>query len=178
MAKRGRKATHITKSEMIKEYWDKHKDELEKLYPAMNTRRGHMSSEDVFKSKMKYGLDNFSWHSKKKAKQDIEDLIVKQTQGKMAGELREAKRDASDRPREFKDLRKLNGKINPNGFVDCNIDNGTSYNPLTHATMHETIVGYWEISDSNYILCKVVATIDDDSPVEYYKYIDRTVIGV
>lgn len=173
MAKRGRKAVHITKSEMVKEYWDKHKDELEKLYPAMNTRSGHMSSEDVFKSKMKYGLDNFSWHSKKKAKQDIEDLIVKQTQGRWAGELRQAKREAMDRPAEFKDLRKLNGKIDPNAFVACDIPLPDSYNGLTHTIMHENLTGYWEIAGSDYVLGRVCATIDGDSPVEYYRYVHR-----
>lgn len=178
MSKRGRKSVHITKSEMIKEYWEKHKTELENLYPAMHTRHGYMSSEDVFKSKMKYELENFSWHSKRKATQDIEDLIVKQTQGRRAGEVRKAKREAMDRPSEFNDLRKLNGKINPEGLVDCDIELPDSYNDLTHTIMHERLTGYWEIAGTDYVLGRVVATIDGDSPVEYYRYIDRAKVGI
>lgn len=185
MAKRGRKGTYVTKSDLINEYWTKHEDTLKKIFPEkIDKKTGQViSSKKIFTDTAKNAIEQSSWHSKKAANREMDDLVFARSHSPQETELRKAKQMA-ELPNEPEfinkkgklDVRTLNKKMDPTMIpTDIDLGNNRYYDAYD---VHETIVGYWEIQGSDFVLCKVIGKTADDSEFVSYKYERKSLLGV
>lgn len=177
--KRGRPREVISKRAYIDEYWNKYGKKIENLFKGF----GSYSAEFAFKRKAELQIKNdIRFNSKRTAKQALDDFVYAMGHTSEEMELRIAKRNAFNNQdpahKMFDKISKLNKRIEADKFVDCKIPLADDVNPITNEVVHRTIIGYWEISGSNYVLAQIEGQIDDDSQFTYNEFIDRGLLSV
>ena len=143
------------------EYYDKHKNRIDKLLDGKTTR----NNKDVFIDLVDdlYGQNRSKYGSKKNLNEGIKG-IIDELQG-IDPRLNEIKREALNREEAgFKDLRKLNKRVSPQE---------TSYSGP------DNIIGYYDIKDSDYVIVhKLDYTFSSNSPTNVYEYMTRINAGL
>ena len=164
MSKRGRKPIEVTKQKYADEYWKKNQSKLEQIFPY---------GKQQYDSIVRNVIDQSKFKSKTKAKAAFDDMVYDRTHTIEQIELRKARQEADNNP--FNDMRKLNGKFSDYQTVQAikileKDENDRHY--------QESVIGYWEIKNSDYILAQVEGIVDDNTPYNYYTYIRRDDLGL
>lgn len=143
-------------------YYRQHRNQLDK---AMGTNP-YYSNEDIFSDAVKASAAGTI-----RGSTTMGNIIQGVADAKMGidPELKRAKKEGENRfAFGFGDLRKLNKRI-PDGFKQADIDLAST----------EHMTGYWEIRNSSVIIVKIRSTqYSSTSPIEIYRYMDRTPLGI
>lgn len=155
-----------TKISYASEYYDKHSKQLDKLFGNKRSFMNHveydMSGRENYSNKTDAG---------KALKAYIDAVAIVKAGGDP--EIYHAKAAATNVDEVFPDLRKLNKRMNGQrnySKVGIKISN----DPEDGA--ERTVLSYYEINNSNYVLAEV-KKVQDGSPYTVWQYIDRVAEG-
>lgn len=155
----------ITKINAIEEYWDKHKNKLNQMFPL---------GERQFKTYMEENIEQTKYIGKRSANQAIRDEIDRYRYGSEYIENKQILR-------EYAAINNIKAsKFNNKKFTE-----DKDFKPMTFygstpwgATGEVSIDKVISISNSDLVIIKGTITLDTGSPIEYKDVINRSQLYV
>ena len=158
-----RSKKYITKEVAINNYWDKHKDTLNKTFTK---------GEWQFKTYMRENLENSKYLGKKAANQAIRDEIDRIKYGSDYVENKQTLREYA----ELNDIKgsKFNNKKFTNKDVDLEYYGATPWGATGEIHIDRKV----EISNSDLVILKGTIILNTGSPIDYKEVVPRSMLNV
>ena len=150
----------ISVDDAINSYYARHSTQLLNIFGSEKDAKDYMRWADPNAPMSR------KFSSKGKATQHYNDLIEERI-NPLSAELKKARREAKE-TNPFESGRKLNNRIDKTGFIYEEHDLGVTEGAK------KTVIGYYPIKNSNYVLAKVSVAYGSDSPIEGWEYVDST----